>query len=147
MSLPVSLADVDTREFLCTPRASLESRVEVQVVILLRPKDEVVGHARLHHIDTPTPEPGVWVKKNAHGRGYGREAVQALFELAPDHLDCGYLKYAVDRRNFPSRRIPKLLGGLVGAEYSYVNAVRDQLDHLEHRIRGKAIPRRRGAGG
>jgi RimJ/RimL family protein N-acetyltransferase len=88
----------------------------------------------LHHIDTRTPELGIWVKKAAHGHGYGREAITGLTGWAMQNLDFDYLVYPVDRRNLPSRRIPEALGGVIEAEYTMTNASGNLLEILEYRI-------------
>ena len=42
--------------------------------------------AALNGIGLPCPELGLWTKETAHGLGYGREAVTALAEWAPETL-------------------------------------------------------------
>ena len=61
-------------------------------------------------------EPGIWLKKDAHGKRYGREAIRIVSNRAVDNLDFDYLVYPVDRDNIPSRKIPESMGGLVFEE-------------------------------
>jgi [ribosomal protein S5]-alanine N-acetyltransferase len=124
----------DTLAFLRDARARLEAGKELQVVILVRATGEFIGHGGIHHVDSTTPELGIWIKKGAHGHRYGREAVTALSAWALGHLTFQYLKYPVDRRNIASRRIPESLGGRVEAEYELTGAAGNLLDLVEYHI-------------
>ena len=94
----------------------------LQVAILLKASSEFLGHAGLYDLTSRTPELGIWIKRSAHGNGYGREAVEALVRWAIGSVEFDYLLYPVDRRNLPSRRIPESLGGVVRRKYDRVNA-------------------------
>lgn len=45
-----------------------------------------LGLLGLHNARTAEPELGLWIREDAHGRGYGREAVRALAEWASGHF-------------------------------------------------------------
>lgn len=60
-----------------------------------------------------TPGIGLWLRKEAHGQGYGTEAVSLLLNWARQSLTYDYLIYPVDRDNLPSRKIAEGLGGEV----------------------------------
>lgn len=90
---------------------------ELVYVILDKTNDEFLGCAGLHKIKTPHPYLGVWLKKSAHGKKFGREAMTALKKWADDHLEYEYLSYPVDRDNVASRKIPESLGGVVAREF------------------------------
>lgn len=124
----------ETLAFLRSARQAILDGHDLQVVILLEEDRDFLGHAGLHHIDTRTPELGIWLKLSAYGEGYGREVVAALCEWALEELDFDYLKYPVDRRNIASRRIPESLGGKVEAEYEQTSEAGDVLDLLEYRL-------------
>ena len=134
----------ETADFLRGARESNEAGTHLQVVILQGESREFIGHGGLHHIDTPTPEIGIWIKKTAHRNGYGLEAVTGLVDWALANLSFDYLIYPVDRRNAPSRRIPEALGGNVAREYRQTNASGDELDLLEYRIEAAALTKVRG---
>jgi RimJ/RimL family protein N-acetyltransferase len=129
----------ETLAFLRGARAGLLASTDLQVVVLLSEDDEFLGHAGIHHLDTRTPELGIWIKLSAHGEGYGREAITALCEWALANLEFDYLKYPVDRRNLPSRKIPESLGGRIEAEYEVTNESGDNLDLVEYRIYPAAL--------
>jgi len=133
----------ETLAFLRGARAANEAGTDLQVAILHGATEEFLGHGGLHHIDTRTPELGIWIKQAAHGHGYGLEAVVGLAEWALTNLDFDYLIYPVDRRNLASRRIPEALGGAIAREYTMTNASGNLLDLLEYRIEGRALTARR----
>ena len=68
----------ETQEFINSALGKIQKGEELQMVVLKKDTREFLGCAGLHHIDTPTPELGIWIKKSAHGNGYGREAVADL---------------------------------------------------------------------
>jgi RimJ/RimL family protein N-acetyltransferase len=133
----------ETIDFLRTARASNEAGTDLQVVILHGETREFLGHGGLHHIDTPTPEIGIWIKKATHRHGFGLEAVTGLADWALANLTFDYLIYPVDRRNAPSRRIPESLGGAIAREYRQTNASGNELDLLEYRIEASVLAGRR----
>ena len=143
---PAPPAAIDeTRQFLRRARSQVEAGTDLQVAVLLRSGEEFLGHAGLHHLQTATPELGIWIRKDEHGHGYGREAVTALADWALENLAFEYLIYPVDRRNFASRRIPESLGGRVEAEYEKLNESGVGLDLLEYRIHRDALAKNRRA--
>jgi RimJ/RimL family protein N-acetyltransferase len=129
----------ETLAFLRGAHAKILAGVELQVVILSLEDDEFLGPAGLHHMDTRTPEIGIWLKLDAQGEGFGREAVRGLCEWALENIEFDYLKYPVDRRNLPSRRIPGALGGRSEAEYEEVNEAGDTLDLVGYRLYPEAL--------
>jgi RimJ/RimL family protein N-acetyltransferase len=131
----------ETLAFLSAAREELRSGESLNVAVLARDSGEFLGCAGLHHVPSRTPELGIWIKRGAHGHGYGREAVTALAGWALANLDFDYLVYPVDRRNGASRRIPESLGGAVKAEYDKVNESGVTLDILEYRIERSALRR------
>ena len=129
----------ETLQFLRGVRQAILDGTELQVVILSLEDEAFLGHGGLHHINTRTPELGIWLKLDAHGEGFGREAVTALCGWALENLEFDYLRYPVDRRNIPSRRIPESLGGRIEAEYQQVSESDRVLDVVEYRIYPDAL--------
>lgn len=72
-----------------------------------------LGLGGLHQMDSDTPEPGIWIREDAHGYGYGREAVTLIVHWACRHLHPVAFIYPVAEQNVPSRRIAESLGGQV----------------------------------
>ena len=89
---------------------------DLMLVIRLLSTDEFLGMAGLHGIGSRGPEPGIWIKEAAHGRGYGREAIAALLRWAGPHLGATRFVYPVVEENGPSRRLAESLGGAIIAK-------------------------------
>lgn len=132
---PQSSNDIsDTEKWITSAMEKVEKGVDLQTVILNKDTDEFLGCAGLHSLNTNTPELGIWLKKGAHGHGFGQEAIATLKKWAEQNLDYKYLKYPVDKRNIPSRKIPESLGGIVEDEYKKPNQAGQILDEVEYRI-------------
>ncbi|MFA7308631.1 MAG: GNAT family N-acetyltransferase [Patescibacteria group bacterium] len=104
------------------------------VNIILKDTGEYLGNGGIEEINTKTPELGIWIKKSAHGYGYGREAVAALKKWGEENLKYDYIKYPVVDVNIASRKIPESLGGVIEREYDEVNASGVNLHMVEYRI-------------
>ncbi len=124
----------DTIDFIKSSMKNNEEGHNLQTVVLKKGTEEFLGCAELHNIDKDTPELGIWIKKSAHGHGYGREAITALKAWADKNLEYRYLLYPVAEENHPSRRIPESLGGEVCCEYDEVSMSGVEHHILEYRI-------------
>ena len=107
---------------------------DFQTVILHKDTDEFLGCVGLHRLDTKTPDIGIWLKKSAHGHGYGPEAVRQLKTWADQNLDYNYLIYPVDKANLASRKIPESLGGQIAREYEELSQDGRPLNIMEYHI-------------
>ncbi len=124
----------ETIEFIETSIKENRDGSNFQMVILDKKSKDFLGCGGLHHIDRKTPELGIWIKKSAHGHGYGKEAMIALKEWADKNMDYEYILYPVVEENYPSRRIPEFLDGKVAREYDKINMSGKNLHLLEYRI-------------
>lgn len=124
----------ETIEFIKTSIKGNKEGSNLQVVVLKKENKEFLGNAGLHHIDTKTPELGIWIKKSAHGNSYGKEAMIALKEWADKNLKYNYIKYPVVDENYASRRIPEFLSGKISREYDEINMSKKKQHLLEYRI-------------
>ena len=124
----------ETKSFIENAIKGLNNGSNLQLVILDKYTGEFLGCSGIHRIDTKTPELGLWLKKSAHGNGYGMEAIGAIIKWAKENVDLEYIMYPVDRRNFPSRRIPEVYGGIIKKEYKETNLSGDELDIVEYWI-------------
>ena len=79
----------------------------------LEHKGEFIGCAGAHNLGSTTPELGIWIKKDAQGHKYGREAIHALYNWVISNYSCQYVKYPVEMNNIPSRLIAESLGGII----------------------------------
>lgn len=124
----------ETESFIRESLIGLERGVNLQTVILHKTTEEFLGCAGLHDLDSRFPELGIWLKASAQGRAFGKEAIEGLKNWADEKLDYEYLRYPVDARNYPSRRIPEYLGGLIGKTYWTKSQNGIQLEIQEYRI-------------
>ena len=109
---PTAIAQ--TEAFVAFAISGLERGDDLHFAICHKQQDEFIGVCGLHGRGHPTePELGIWIKKPAHGNGYGLEAIRALKAWADRNIEFDRLRYPVDRRNIPSRRIPESLGGRI----------------------------------
>jgi [ribosomal protein S5]-alanine N-acetyltransferase len=127
----------ETNGFITESIKGLKEGNNLQLVALKKPEMEFLGCIGLHHVGQKDPELGIWIKKAAHGYGYGLEAISAVIEWAEKNVEYEYLKYPVDRRNFASKRIPETTGGVQKKEYKKVNLKGFELDEIEYWIQKK----------
>ena len=78
-----------------------------------RTSGRFTGLLGLHRARDAEPELGIWIREDAHGRGYGREAVAALAAWAVETFAPQSFSYPVAEANTASRRIAEGLGGIV----------------------------------
>ena len=114
--------------------SSLEQGNNLQLVCIKKVSKEFIGCAGMHEIGTIAPELGIWIKKAAHGHGYGLEAISALIKWSRENIDFEYLRYPVDKRNYASRRIPEWNGGIIKREFKSINQRGFELDQVEYWI-------------
>lgn len=69
-----------------------------------------LGAVEVSATDTQTPEIGLWLCVDAHGKGYGSEALAAVLDYCRRQLSCSYLLYEVDRRNAASIHLAQKFG-------------------------------------
>lgn len=124
----------ETESFISESLLNIQNGDELIVGILKKDSQEFLGCSGIHKINSKYPEIGIWLKKSAHGSGYGIEAITALKDWAQSNLDYKYLLYLVDRANIPSRKIPERLGGQIFREYEQTNLSGKVLHLVEYRI-------------
>ena len=68
----------ETIAFIESAIKSNQAGTDFYAMIISKETNEFIGGTGLHHIDTPHPEFGIWIKKSAHGHGYGKKAIVAM---------------------------------------------------------------------
>ncbi len=132
---PKPAAQMDeTLHFIDSAVKGMLSGLELSVAILDKETNEFLGHAGASKLNSNRPELGIWIKKKAHGHRYGREAVKGLRDWIDENITYQYIKYPVDKRNIPSRKIAEYLGGVIEDEYKKINLAGNVLDEAEYRI-------------
>lgn len=86
---------------------------EVAVPIRDKASARFLGMGGIHYRKHPQPGLGIWIRADAHGHGYGREAIIGLIGYVRDVLEEPEVHYVVAEENGRSRRIPESLGGEV----------------------------------
>lgn len=124
----------DSEMFIAESMAGMERGEELVCVILKKDTGEFLGCAGMHNLNTKTPEPGIWIKTDAHGHGYGIEAVRAMKRWVDQNVVYDYLVYPVVKQNGSSRRIAESLSGTVAREYTQTNLSGHAWEHVEYRI-------------
>lgn len=77
---------------------------------------------------------GIWLKEEAHGQGYGFEALSLLKKWANENLSFDYLQYPVEKNNSASRALAEKLGGEVKTEYIKQSESGQILNEVEYRF-------------
>jgi ribosomal-protein-alanine N-acetyltransferase len=125
----------ETTDFVESALSGLERGDDLHLVIYQRGSNEFLGVCGLHERGRPAePKVGIWLKKGAHGNGYGFEAIVALQAWAENCMKFERLVYPVDRRNTPSKRIPETLGGRIIAERKVTSMAGVELDEIVYGI-------------
>jgi ribosomal-protein-alanine N-acetyltransferase len=125
----------ETEQFIADACKQREDGTDLVFVILDKPNSEFLGVCGLHRTQNARePEFGIWLKKTAHKRALGREAIGVLKAWCERTLSIDGFVYPVDRRNQPSRKIPEALGGKVVSEKKVQTMSGTELDELIYRI-------------
>ena len=124
----------ETEYFIQTSIQQRHNKTDLALTILRQQTNEFLGICGIHKINTDTPELGIWLKKSAHGNGFGKEAIHSLKNWVDRNLNCQYILYPVEGKNLPSRKIPESFGAKIFRHYQQISASGKTLDLLEYRI-------------
>ncbi len=124
----------ETEEFIKSSIEKMEKGTDIYFSIFNKETNEFLGGGGIHHLDTKTPELGVWIKKSAHGNKYGKETIIGIKNWADKNIDYDYLLYPVAKENIASRKIPESLGGRIGREFIGKNQKGKDMEEVEYRI-------------
>lgn len=125
----------ETEAFVITAMQENEQQTGLTLVILDRQTADFLGVVSLRALNSLHPELGVWLKKEAHGQGLGKEAVHALKAWADGTLTYEHLRYPVDYRNKASRRLAESLNGQIRRQFVAQNGSGMTLHLLEYWIK------------
>lgn len=132
--IPKSFKDLEeVNEFIKKAIQDNQANKKLQLLILHK-NNQFIGGINLKKIQTKTPEFGIWIKKEYHGKKIGKKAITTLKNWAEQNFDYDYFIYPVDKNNIPSRKIPESLGGEIIREYQEVNQSGKTLNLIEFRI-------------
>ncbi|MFA6486161.1 MAG: GNAT family N-acetyltransferase [Candidatus Magasanikbacteria bacterium] len=124
----------DTKKFITDSLNRMKKGENLQLVAEDKNTGEFLGCMGFHEIHRHDPEMGVWLKKSAHGKGYGKEAMKAIKDWADKNISYEYIKYPVVKVNTPSRQIAEFLGGKIAREFIGTNQNGNKMEEVEYRI-------------
>lgn len=130
-SKPAKTID-DTLAFINHSLKLREEQKEIVFVGRLKYDDTFVGVFGLHHMDTRTPELGLWIQEGLFGKKLGIEGLSEVLSYARKNVPHDYFIYPVDKRNKASRNIPETLGGIYKKAYQKVSDSGNELQILEY---------------
>jgi RimJ/RimL family protein N-acetyltransferase/lysophospholipase L1-like esterase len=122
----------ETEEFVTSSMKNNADGIENVVVVINKNTSEFLGCMGVHSLNTLNPVLGLWIKKSAHGHGYGIEGMSALIKYAYEHYNFHHLVYDVDKDNYPSWRIAEKNGGVIRREYVKYGASGNRLNLIEY---------------
>lgn len=93
--------------------AAMDDGSEFHFVARYRDDDRFLGIVGVHAALSGTPELGIWLRSDAHGKGLGCELIGAVIKWASEVLSVRYFEYPVAEDNLASRRIAEAYGGEV----------------------------------
>ena len=86
-----------------------------------------LGSLEARNLTSPTPEVGLWLKKDAQGLGYGKEALNALLQFLRVNAEIDFFVYEADRRNPASMKLAASLHGEFQCGYEVESAIGELL--------------------
>lgn len=125
----------ETEAFVKFGIKNLEEGTDLQMVICDADTGAFYGCCGLHNIGSSTPELGIWLRVEAHGKKVGREAIDLLVKWGRANIQFEHFKYPVDRRNIASRKIPESYQAILVKEEVYNNQAGDTLEIIEYWFR------------
>jgi len=113
----------------------MENKTDLVLVITDIKNGEFLGVCGLHGSKQPSePELGIWLKKNAHSKHFGRETIKYLVKWIKENIIFNFLVYPVDKENIPSRKIAEYLGGKIFREETKESMSGTVLNEVAYRL-------------
>lgn len=92
----------------------IQDPTRINFAICLSPSNDYIGNIYLVNIHDGIGEVGMFIgNKDAHGKGYGTQALKALIELAKTQYYMKKIKIGVNRENKPSMAMCLKCGGVI----------------------------------
>lgn len=92
---------------------SIDDRSNLHMVARHREDEICLGIVGVHALQSGTPELGIWLRREVHGIGLGRELIGSVATWATKNYLVRYFEYPVAEENVASRRIAEGFGGCV----------------------------------
>jgi RimJ/RimL family protein N-acetyltransferase len=92
----------------------IQDSSRINFAICLSPSNDYIGNIYLVNIHDGVGELGIFIgNKDAHGKGYGTQALKALGELAKTQYNMKKIKIGVNRENKSAMAIYRKCGGII----------------------------------
>lgn len=98
-------------------RKQLKDGERLFMAVTLRDTGAFLGCFAIDHIGEKNPEMGGWLKADAQGKGYGKEAVAAMREWANSNIEYEHMLWPCAIENVASCGLAESLGGVIHREY------------------------------
>ena len=95
---------------------AMRNGTDLHFVVRAQDDGRFLGLVGLHDLRSRHPELGIWLRRDAHGQGLGREVIGAVTTWAARNMTVDYFLYPVAAENMASRRIAEFYGGAVRGE-------------------------------
>ncbi|MFC5756988.1 GNAT family N-acetyltransferase [Rhizobium sp. GCM10022189] len=92
---------------------AMEDGLELTLVPRCREDSRCLGILGVHAIKSDTPELGIWLRRDVHGKRLGSELIGAVARWVSRTQTVRYFEYPVAEENLASRRIAEAYGGEV----------------------------------
>ena len=93
--------------------SSMADSSELYFVARERNGGKCLGIVGVHALASCTPELGIWLRPEVHGRRFGHELIGAVLKYVSASRTVRYFEYPVAEENIASRRIAEAFGGTV----------------------------------
>lgn len=138
---PAPARDIsETDSFIAEADEDRRSGRGLQFALRSREDGSFLGCLGLHAVDSPLPEVGLWLRREAWGRGLGSEAAGCLLQWARSRLPARFYRYPADRRNLASCAVARKEGGLPYREYRCQGLGGNDLDQIEYLLPRSPLP-------
>jgi len=124
----------DTEKFINESINKIKNKINLTMVVTDRNTGQFLGCSGISKLKSNRPNFGIWLKLSSQGKGIGLETITALKKWAEKNLDYDYLRYPVDTRNIPSRKIAESLGGVKARYFKVKNSKGKYFRAVEYRI-------------
>lgn len=129
----------ETDAFIASAMRERSAGESLQFAVTDRETGEFLGCLGIHGLGESSPELGIWIAAEHHGKRHGLEAIRTAIRWASANLQIEGFLYPVDRRNTASRKIAETCGGFPLREFHSTGLAGNELDQIEYLI--PAVPR------
>lgn len=99
-----------TKLYIQSSEAEYARGTAVVLVVKDKETDEFLGSCGIHDINEESAELGLWLKREAQGKGVGVEIIQTLLKIVENECDVRYAVYSVEKDNYASQMIANKAG-------------------------------------